>query len=53
MEKVRGITKTDAGRLFYQDEISKDKIQDERTYQRKIDALLAEAKGKYLFTFDE
>ena len=53
MEKVGGITKTDAGRLFYQDETSKGKIQDERTYQRKIDTLLVEAKDKYLFTFDE
>ena len=51
MEKVGGITKTDAGRLFYQDEIAKGVIQESRTYQRKIDALLSEAKTKYSFTF--
>jgi hypothetical protein len=53
MEKVGGISKTDTGRMFYQKEISKGIELDNRTYQRKIDDLLEEAKSKYLFTFTD
>ena len=47
------ITKTDAGRMFYREAIGKGIEQDPRTYQRKIDDLLKDAKVKYSFTFDE
>lgn len=52
MKQVGGISKTDAGRLFYKDEIDKGIIQENRTYQRKIDSLLAAADEKFTFTFD-
>lgn len=52
MKKDGGVSKTDAGRMFYREAIDKGIEQDPRTYQRKIDDLLKEAKSKYSFTFE-
>lgn len=52
LEKAGGISKTDAGRLFSQEDIDKGVEQEPRTYQRKMDALLNEANSKYSFTFN-
>lgn len=52
MEKVGGISKTDAGRLFSQEDIAKGVEQEPRTYQRKIDGFLNDAKSKYSFIFE-
>ena len=53
MEKDGGVTKTDAGRMFCREAIDKGIEQDPRTYQRKIDDLLKEAKSKYSFAFHD
>ena len=49
--KNGGVTKTDAGRMFYQGARDKGVEQEPRTYQRKIDNLLKRANSKYSFAF--
>ena len=50
VEKM-GCPKTEAGRIIYYP--ADGNYKEDRSYQRKIDALIEDVKRRYLFTFDE
>lgn len=51
--KKGGLDKTNAGRLFYQEEINNDIVHEPTTYRRKIKSLLDDCKKHYVLSFIE